>query len=356
MENKMKALVKSKTGRGAEIMFLDIPQPGPGELLVKVKAASICGTDLHIYRWDKWAESRIRPPVVLGHEMAGEVAAVGPAVRNIRRGDYVSLECHKTCGICYQCKTGQSHICSSYSILGVDFDGCFAEYVRVPEENLWINDPELPPEIASLQDPIGNAVLALSPAKVTGKTVMITGCGPIGLFAVGLARVSGAARIFAVDINDYRLDLAARMGANVLINPRTRDVVKKILHDTGGCGVDIAFEISGIEKCLHDGLGVLKNGGKMVLLGIPEKSVTLDVANDVIFKGITIFGITGREIYKTWYDTAALLNGILDVSPVITHRMRLDDFAEAFRIMEEGLCGKIILYPQEGVGSNERTS
>lgn len=330
MKGKMKALVKDKAGPGAVMRHLDIPEIGPHDVLVKVLAASICGTDLHIYNWDNWAALRMKPPVVMGHEMAGEIVALGSEVNSCLEGDYVSLECHKACGKCYQCRTGQAHVCRDYTILGVDFDGCFAEYVRVPETNLWKNNRQIPPEVACLQDPVGNAVLATLSADITGKTVMITGCGAIGLFAVGVAGVAGAAKVYAVDINDYRLEIAKRMGAAVVINPDRQSVFEEVLLDTKGCGVDVVVEMSGDERCLHNGLKTVKNGGRVALLGIPKDKVSLDLANEVVFKGITLAGITGREIFATWYKTSALLNGVLDVSPVITHRMKLAEFKNAF--------------------------
>ncbi|MEW5922252.1 MAG: L-threonine 3-dehydrogenase [Bacillota bacterium] len=345
MINKMKALVKDKAGPGAVIKLVAIPELGPHDVLVKVAAASICGTDLHIYRWDKWAASRMKPPVVLGHEMSGNIEKVGSAVKSWHEGDYVSLECHKTCGRCYQCRTGQAHICRDYTILGVDFDGCFAEYVRVPEANLWETDPKIPPEIACLQDPVGNAVLAAASVDVTGKTVMITGCGAIGLFAIGVARVLGAAKVYAVDINDYRLKIAKKMGSTRTINPLQQNPVQEVLLDTRGDGVDIVMEMSGNEQCLHYGLKAVKNGGRVALLGIPEEKICLDLANEVIFKGVTLAGVTGREIFATWHKTSALLNSILDIRHVITHKMKLEQFEDAFKLMQSGECGKIILYP-----------
>lgn len=341
----MKALVKLDAGPGAGIRTIGIPELGPHDVLVKVSAASICGTDLHIYQWDNWAASRLRPPVVFGHEMSGIIAEVGPAVKNWRVGDYVSPECHKTCGQCYQCRTGRAHICREYSILGVDFDGCFAEYVRIPEVNLWKNDSGIPPEVACLQDPVGNAVLATASVDITGKTVMVTGCGAIGLFAVGVARVLGAARVYAVDINNYRLEIAKRMGADVIINPCSQDIVEEVMLDTGGDGVDVVVEMSGDPGCLQDGLRIVKNGGRVALLGIPQEKICIDLATELIFKGVTLAGITGREIFATWHKTSALLSSVLDVSHVITHRLSLDRFEDAFSILQSGRCGKIILYP-----------
>lgn len=345
MKEMMNVIVKDKAGPGASLWEVSIPEPGPHEVLVKVLAVAICGTDLHIYKWNKWAASRVKPPVILGHEMAGLIFKTGSGVTNWHVGDYVSLECHKSCGHCYQCRTGEAHICKDSSILGVDMDGCFAEYVRVPESNLWKNSREIPPEIACLQDPIGNAVLALSTADIVGKTIMITGCGAIGLFAVGVARALGASRVYAVDINDYRLNIAREMGPIKTINPLKQNLVEVIIKETGGEGVDFLAEMSGNEERLHDGLLALKNGGKAALLGIPPDKICVDLANEVIFKGITLKGITGREIFATWYKTAALLKNNLDIRRILTHKMPLEDFGEAFRIMESGKCGKVLLYP-----------
>jgi len=345
MQSKMKALVKDKAGPGAAIIDMEIPKLGPHDVLVKVISTAICGTDLHIYRWDKWAASRIKPPLVMGHEMSGTIVKTGSAVKNWHDGDYVTLECHQTCGYCYQCRTGQGHICRDYSILGVDFDGCFAEYVRVPETNLWAIDQQIPPEVACLQDPVGNAVLATASTDIAGKTVMVTGCGAIGLFAVGVARVLGAAKIYAVDLIDYRLNIAEQMGSTKTINPLRMNPVEEVLLDTGGDGVDVVVEMSGNEQCLHYGLKAVKNGGRVALLGLPEEKISLNLTNDVIFKGVTLAGITGREIFATWYKTAALLKNNLDIRHVITHQMKMEQFADAFRIIQSGQSGKIILYP-----------
>ncbi len=345
MSSKMKALVKEKCAPGATIKQVDIPKLGPHEVLVEVMATSICGTDLHIYNWNRWAASRIQPPVILGHEMSGNIVKVGSAVKSWHLGDYVSLECHFSCGICYQCRTGRANICRNCNILGVNLDGCFANYVRVPENNLWKNNSNLPPEIACLQDPIGNAVLATSSIEMRSNTVMVTGCGPIGLFTTGVCRVGGASKIYAVDYNEYRLQLARQMGAAYTINPLQLDPVREIWKDTGGEGVDAVMEMSGSEERLQDGLKAVKNGGIVSLLGIPKEKVSLDLADDVIFKGITLTGISGREIFNTWYITSALVSSLLDAGQVITHRLKLEEYEEAFSIMQSGKCGKIILYP-----------
>jgi threonine 3-dehydrogenase len=341
----MKAIVKEKPGPGAVIKEVAIPQLGPHDVLIRVAATSICGTDLHIYGWDNWASARMNPPVVIGHEMSGYIAGLGYAVKNWCQGDYVSLECHRTCGYCYQCRTGQGHICCDHAILGVDFDGCFAEYVRVPETNLWRNDKKIPPEVASLQDPIGNAVMAVDAAGIAGKTILITGCGPVGLLTVGVSRVLGAAKILAADINDYRLNIAETMGATLTINPAKHDLVSAVRAETRCRGIDVIIEASGNEQSLQNSLKVLKNGGQVVLLGLYKDKIGLDLSNEVILKGVTLTGVTGREMFKTWFKTSELLTGPLDVSPVITHRMKLEEYEEAFRLMKSGCCGKIVLYP-----------
>lgn len=346
MKGTMKALVKERPGPGAVLQMVDIPAIGPLEVLVKPRATSICGTDLHIYNWDNWAQHRIKPPVTFGHEVAGEIVEIGSDVKGWQLGDYVSVECHKVCGVCYHCRTGQAHICSNYEILGVDFNGVFAEYVKVPVTNLWRNDPNLSPEVASLQDPIGNAVLTTLSHDVTTKTVLVMGCGAIGIFCVGIASAAGAEQVIAVDVNDFRLNMAAQLGATSILNATKVNVVEEVRRLTGGEGIDIMLEMSGNEKAFHDALSTVKNGGRVSLLSVYPEKVTMDLAEEVVFKGITILGITGREIWNTWYKTAALLNsGKLDVAPIITHKFPLEQFEEGFRLMNSGQSGKVILYP-----------
>lgn len=342
----MKALVKEAPGPGAVLKTVDIPQIGPLDVLVKPRATSICGTDLHIYNWDNWAKKRLKPPFIIGHEVAGDIVEIGSDVRGWQVGDYVSVECHKVCGVCYHCRTGQAHICSNYKILGVDFDGVFAEYVRVPVTNLWRNKPSLPPEVASLQDPIGNAVLTTLSHDIPTKTVLVMGCGAIGIFCVGIASAAGAQQVIAVDVNDYRLNMAAQLGATSVLNGRQVNVAQEVRRLTDDEGVDIMLEMSGNEKAFHEALSTVKNGGRVSLLSVYPEKVSIDLAEEVVFKGITLVGITGREIWNTWYKTAGLLNsGKLDVTPVITHKFLLEDFTEGFRLMNSGQSGKVILYP-----------
>ena len=346
MKGKMKAIMKEQPGKGAVLREVDIPTIGPHDVLVETIATSICGTDLHMYNWDKWSASHVHPPYIMGHEVAGKIVDVGGEVDDFKVGDYVSVECHMNCGHCYQCRTGQAHLCQKFTILGVDFDGVFADYVRVPATNLWQNKPGLSPEIASLQDPIGNAVLTTLTQEIATKTVVVMGCGSIGLFSVGIAAAAGAGRVYAVDINEFRLDIASRMGADIVINADRDDVVKTIISDTEGNGADILLETSGSEHGLHNGLKVLRNGGSASLLSVYPDKVSLDLTNNVVFRGLTLIGITGRKIWDTWYKTAALLNsGKLDVTPIITHRLPMERFQEGFAAMNAGESGKVILYP-----------
>lgn len=345
MNGKMRAIVKDKPGPGAVLTQVDIPKIGPHEVLVKPKAVSICGTDLHIYNWDNWSAHRIKPPLTIGHEVAGTIVEVGDEVEGWQVGDYVSVECHRICGQCYQCRTGQSHICQSYKILGVDFDGVFADYVRVPATNLWRNKESLPPETASLQDPIGNAVLTTLSQEITTKTVAVMGCGAIGMFCVGIAAAAGAEKVYAIDVNDYRLNIAEKMGAYMVINAARDNVIDLIMEDTGGEGVDVLLELSGNETAFQNGLKIVKNGGTVGELSVFPDKVNVDLSTDVVFKGITIHGITGRKMWDTWYKTAALVNsGKLDVAPIVTHKLPFEHFKEGFDTMNSGESGKVILY------------
>ena len=349
MHGRMRALVKADPTPGAQMLTVDIPTVGPADVLIRVQATSVCGTDLHIYRWDQWAQSRVRLPRRFGHELAGEVVEVGSAVSLARPGDYVSADSHIACGVCYQCRTGRRHICANLSILGVDVDGCFSDYALIPENSVWKNSPTLPPEIACAQDPLGNAVYATLVEPVSGKSLAVLGCGPVGLFSVGVARASGAGPIFAVDVNDFRLGLARRMGATHSFNPLREDVVGAVLGATGGAGVDVVLEMSGSHRAIEQGFGLLTKGGRFTAFGIPEESIPgFDLANQVIFKGARVLGINGREMFQTWYQMASLLrSGALDPSPVITHTFPLEEYRAAFDLMlgADRQCGKVVLIP-----------
>ena len=346
----MRALVKASPSAGAELRDMPVPVPGDGELLIRVEAASLCGTDLHIYRWDDWAQSRLGDglPRIFGHEMAGRVVAHGPNVRGrgeIPLGTLVAAETHLVDQSCYQCRTGREHVCANLRILGVDMDGAFAQYIALPAHNAWPSEG-LSPEIAAIQEPMGNAVHAAFVEELAGQTVVVTGCGPIGLMTVAIAKLAGAAKVFATDINPERLEIARRLGADVTIDGHD-DVVARLRELTGGVGVDVVLEMSGAEVAIRQGFEAVTNGGRVSLLGIPERPITLDLASDVIFKGIRVYGITGRKMFETWYRTQALLAQGLDLSPIVTHRIALSDYDQAFELLAGGHAGKVVLLPQE---------
>lgn len=342
----MRAVVKARAAAGAELQTVPVPTIGPQDVLVRVRAATICGTDLHIYRWDRWAQSRIKPPLVFGHEFSGDVVAVGSEVESVRVGDFISGETHIVCGRCYQCRTGQYHICRHVQILGVDRPGCFAEYVALPASNAWRNDPALDPAVAAAQEPFGNAVHTALSTDLATKSVLITGCGPIGLFAVGIARAAGASRIFATDVNPQRLEMARMMGATDLLDARG-DVVGEIMAATQGEGVDVLLEMSGHPAAINQGFEALRYGGYAALLGLPGKPLEhFDLANHIVFKGATVYGVSGRKMYETWYRTRELVTtGRVNIAPIITHRLPLEAFAEAFEMMLRGEAAKVALLP-----------
>jgi threonine 3-dehydrogenase len=324
-----------------------VPRPGAGEVLVKVSAASVCGTDLHIYNWDPWAQGRIHPPLIPGHEFAGAVAAVGPGVTTVKEGDLVSAEMHVACGKCLQCRTGLAHVCQFVRILGVDANGAFASYAVIPESNIWKLSPAIPPDYASLLDPLGNAVHTVLSGPIAARTVAITGCGAIGLFSIAVAKACGAAKVFAIEVNAHRRSVAARMGADLVLDPTTENVVTRICEATGNTGVDVLLEMSGVQSAMALGFEVLRTGGRASLLGIPSKPVELDFARDIIFKGATVLGINGRKMFETWFQMEALLAANrLDLEPVITHRLRLNQFAEAMKLLQSGEAIKVVLKPE----------
>ncbi len=346
MEGKMKALVKAERAPGLTLQEVDIPSVGPNDALVKVAATSICGTDYHIYSWDEWSQGRINPPLVAGHEFAGEVIEVGQNVQAVKPGDMVSAETHIVCHTCHQCRLGEFHTCVNTTIIGVDIDGCFAEYISIPAENLWINDPDLDPAVASAQEPLGNAVHTALDGEVAAQNVVVTGAGPIGLMAIPVLKKCGAQNVFVTEISTYRLDLAKELGADIAINPAEEDPVPIVLEATGGVGVDRVLEMSGSPKAINQGLAMIRPGGHMSVLGVPSGSeVTLDMANGIVFPHVRVQGIAGREIWKTWVQTAGLLAAGLDIEPIITHRMPLEEFERGMELMGSGECGKVVLIP-----------
>ena len=344
----MRALVKTTATPGLTATTWPDPTPGPRDAIVKVTATSLCGTDAHIYRWDEWAQRRVHPPRIIGHELCGNVVEVGRDVSLVKVGDYVAAESHITCGHCFQCRTGQAHVCKSYKILGIDHDGSYAEYVALPEGILWQTAPEIPPELACVQEPLGNAVDAALAEDLTGRTVLITGCGPTGLFAAAVARVAGAAVIIASDVSDYRLGLAKQLGVDHTVNAKTDspETIAAAIRDlTAGEGVDAALEMSGDPTAMHQAFRTVKNGGRVTLFGIPTGSVCFDLPNEIIFKGIRVYGVTGRRLFGTWYRLAGLFKAGLDIRPVITHSFPMAEFATGFDLIQSGQCGKVVLFP-----------
>jgi threonine 3-dehydrogenase len=342
----MLAVVKPEAKSGADIRQVPVPTFGPDEVLVKVKVASVCGTDLHIYDWDPWAQNRIKPPLVPGHEFCGEVAAVGKNVTAVKEGDFVSAEMHVACGKCFQCRTGDAHICQNVTIIGIDTDGAFAEYVVIPESNIWKIDSSVPADYASVLDPLGNAVHTVLAGEIAGCSIAIIGCGPIGLFAIAVARAVGATNIFAIELNDHRRKLAKAMKADYVLDPAKDDVKKIVLEHTNGTGVDVVAEMSGNGNAIRMGFDILRLGGRVSLLGTPTKPVELNLADAIIFKGATVLGIHGRRMYKTWYQMTELLKaGRLDLSPAITDRIPMADFSKGMARLKTGEASKILLYP-----------
>ena len=340
----MKAIVKTRPGPGAEI--IEVPEARitrPDQIKVRVLATSICGTDYHIYSWDRWSAGRVKTPRLMGHEFAGEIVEVGAEVENLKAGDYVSGESHWVCGHCKQCLLNERHVCANTRILGVDVDGCFAPYVVVPAASAWKNDRSVPPELACIQDPLGNAVHAVLSGEIVGRTVAVLGCGPIGMFAVAVARAAGASRVFATDTKPYRLDLAKQLGATEVVNVMQADFEAKVAEWTNGEGVDVVLEMSGAPSAIQSAMRIARRGGRVSLMGIPAQKVELDMAEEMIFKGLTIHCIVGRRLYETWDTMRSLLaSGRLDISDAITHRLRFEEYDHGMALMRDGLCGKVV--------------
>jgi threonine 3-dehydrogenase len=346
MATTMKALRKTQAAKGLEIAQVPVPAIGPTDVLVRVSAASICGTDLHIYGWDRWSQGRIKPPVTLGHEFCGVVERVGEEVTAVQAGDFVSAEMHVNCGHCHQCRLGEAHICQNLKIIGIDQDGAFAEFVKIPASNIWKLDAAIPERYGAILDPLGNAVHTVLAGPIAGQTVLVTGCGPIGLMAIAVAKACGSSTVFATETNAQRRAMALQMGADVAINPSSEDAVAKILGETGGTGVDALLEMSGNPTAIQQGFSALRAGGRASLLGIPTENVPLDLVKDVIFKGATVQGIYGRRMYETWVQMTALLKaGRLNLEPLFGEKAPLEKFEDAFAMLNKGLAGKVLMYP-----------
>ncbi len=342
----MKAIVKARPEPGGlEFKDVPVPEPGFGEVLLKNRAVAICGTDLHIYNWDAWSQNRVKIPTIIGHEFAADVVKVGQGVTNVQPGDYVSGEGHLVCGFCDNCRTGDGHVCYDWKGLGYDIDGAFREYFCMPERNIWKNDPKTSPAEASIQDPLGNAIHTVFRADCVGKKVAVYGLGPVGLLAVAVLKAIGAAEIFAFGrSNQYRLDLAKQLGAHHVVATKNTDPVEYIKQHTDGHGVDVAMEIAGTPQAIQAAVKCVKMAGNVVLLGIPNAEVPLDIASDVVFRSVSIHGVTGRRIWDSWFVMRGLLvSGSLDVSPVITHEFPFDEYEKGFKLMQSGQCGKVVL-------------
>ena len=341
-ETHVRALVKETAGPGFTLRDVSRPVIRDDEVLIEVRRAGVCGTDVHIYDWDAWAQGRCRPPFTVGHEFAGDVVQVGSLVADVREGDRVTAEGHIVCGRCHLCRTGNAHVCPNTRIIGVDRDGCFADFIAMPASNVWHLDDAVTYEIGGIHDPMGNAFhTALVGTELPGKTVLITGCGPIGIFAVGICKAAGASRIIASDVNQTRLDLARAMGAHDAVTPQGAEQAVKAA--TSGLGVDVVLEMSGVPSAIHQAFALVRVGGRVQMLGIPAKPMELNVATEIIFRGITVYGVVGRRMYDTWIQmTQFLRSGQFDPTPVITHRFPLEQFDDAIAAIKGGGAGKVV--------------
>jgi threonine 3-dehydrogenase len=337
----LKALLKQTAGPG--FVLRDVPEPviRDDEVLIRVRRAGVCGTDVHIYEWDGWASARCKPPFVVGHEFAGDVVDVGALVTDVREGDRVTAEGHIVDGRCLLCRTGNAHVCPYTRIIGVDRDGCFAEFISMPATNVWHLDDRISYDIGGIHDPMGNAVHAALTAEISAATVLITGCGPIGLFAIGVCRAAGAAHMIASDVNPRRLELARKMGAHAAVTPE--EVDSAVRAATDGLGVDVVLEMSGVASAIKQALALVRVGGRVQMMGLPTKEIPIDFAREIIFKGLTIYGVVGRRMYNTWHQLTRLLrSGEFDPTPVITHRFSLEQADDAIAAIRSGDAGKVI--------------
>ena len=339
----MKAILKENPGQGAVLKDIKTPKPGPKEVLIKVKMGAICGSDVHIYNWSEWAQAVVPSlPHILGHEFAGEIIEVGKEVRNLKPGDHVAGETHIPCDNCYLCLTGQRHICRYMKVYGVHSQGIFSEYAVLPEPCAVKIPKEIPIPVATMMEPCGVAVHGLSQGIVSGRKLTIFGCGPIGLFAVQAAVAYGASRIYAVDISENRLQMAKSFGATKTFHAEKDPLEKIILEETNDLGVDMVLEISGQQKAYDQGLRILRKGGTFVIIGVAAKPIQLEVPTNIMYKEAKLFGITGREMYGTWYQVIDLIqSGKVDLEKVITHRYPPEKYAEAFQVAMNAQHGKV---------------
>jgi len=338
----MRALVKAEAKEGLVMREVPVPEPGINDVLIKVNKTGVCGTDLHIWEWDKWAQRTIKPPLTAGHEFAGKVVAVGSNVKGFKPGDTVSGEGHVVCGLCRNCLAGRRHLCAHTLGVGVHRDGAFADYLCIPQVNVWGADPDIPDELLAFFDPLGNATHTALSFDLTGEDVLITGAGPIGCMCCAIAKHVGARYVVVTDLSPYRLNLARKMGATVAVNPKETklEAVQKDLgmHE----GFDVGMEVSGSNVAFESMLENMAHGGRIALLGLLPSMTGVDW-DQIIFKGLLLKGIYGREMYETWYKMTSMLHSGLNVMTVLTHRFPVDEFPKAFEIMKSGQCGKVIL-------------
>jgi len=339
---KMKALVKKKAEPGLWLEEVPVPGIGMNDVLIKILKTSICGTDVHIYNWDSWAQKTIKVPMVIGHEFVGRVAEVGANVTGFKPGDLVSGEGHLVCGLCRNCLAGRRHLCPHTSGVGVNRDGVFAEYLQIPMTNVWYADARLPTDILSCFDPLGNAVHTALSFDVLGEDVLITGAGPIGCMATAIVKHAGARFVVVSDVNPYRLELARRMGATLAVDAREETIEDAQKRLGMKEGFDVGLEMSGNGSAFRSMLANMCHGGKIAMLGIPDPNMQVDW-NLVVFNGLTVKGIYGREMYETWYKMTVMIQSGLDITPIITHRFHYSDFEEAFAVMRSGQSGKVIM-------------
>ena len=340
-QKMMDAIVKPIAGVGLELRQVPVPVPGPGEVLIKIHKTAICGTDVHIYDWTPWSAEHVKPPMVIGHEYVGEIAELGAGVTGLSVGMRVSGEGHITCGHCRNCHTGNIQWCKNTHSVGVDRDGAFAEYVCIPASNVIIIDPQLDEDVVSFFDAFGNATHTALMFNLVGEDVLITGAGPIGVIAVGICKYAGARRVVITDMNEYRLDLARKMGADAAVNIGNENL-EEVMHQQGLVeGFDVGLEMSGSGAALKQMLSVMRNGGKISLLGLGNGPISLDM-NLIIGKGLTLQGIYGRKM-DNWHQMSYMVQGGLDLTPVITHRFHYTDFEKGFAAMHSGNSGKVVL-------------
>ena len=338
----MKALVKLRPEKGIWMDNVPVPEIGINDVLIKIKKTAICGTDLHIYKWDDWSQKTIKTPMTIGHEYMGVVVDKGAGVKNVKIGDRVTGEGHIACGHCRNCRRGKLHVCENTVGIGVNRDGAFAEYLSLPEVNVVHLDDRIPDEIASIMDPFGNATHTALSFPVLGEDVLITGAGLIGTMATAICKFAGARNIVVTDLSEYRLEIARKMGATYTVNGKNGETIEGARKELKLRGFDVGLEMSGAPVAFREMIDNMYNGSKIALLGILPNSTTVDW-NEIIFKALTIKGIYGREMWETWYKMQQMLLTGLDLSPVITHRFSIDDFQQGFDVMESGQCGKVIL-------------